>query len=221
MGYNWQFHIIADYWPVFARGAIVTLQITFLAALLGLAIGLPFGVMRESRSRTMRFIVSIYVEFIRATPALVQIVWIYYCFPILLGVQMDAKVTIILALGIHSGAYIAEIVRAGINAVDKGQLMAAKSIGMSYVMTMRRIILPQAAQKMIPPFINEFANLMKLSTLGSIIAVYELLQESNNLIATTYRPLEIYTFLAIVFFGITYPWIWLSRRLEKRVQRHA
>ncbi|MEI2416382.1 amino acid ABC transporter permease [Orrella sp. JC864] len=221
MGYNWQFHIIAEYWPVFMRGAIVTLQITLGATLLGVLIGLPMGILREARLWWLRAPASVYVEFIRATPALVQIVWIYYCLPILLGVQLEAKTTVIIALGIHSGAYVAEIVRAGINAVDKGQAMAARSLGMSYVLALRRIILPQAAQKMIPPFINEFANLMKLSTLGSMIAVYELLQESNNLIAATYRPLEIYTFLALVFFAITFPWIWLSRRLERRVQRHA
>lgn len=219
--YNWQFHIIADYWPVFLRGAIVTLEITLAATILGLVIGLPAGVARMSRSVFVRAPVSVYVEFFRATPALVQIVWIYYCFPILFGFQLEAKTALIVALGIHSGAYIAEIVRAGVNAVDKGQFMAARSIGMPHLMALRRIILPQALQKMIPPFINEFANLMKLSTLGAIIAVYELLQESNNLIATTYRPLETYTFLAVVFFAITFPWIWISRRLEHRLQRHA
>lgn len=219
--YNWQFHIIADYWPVFLRGAIVTLEITLAATILGLVIGLPAGIARMSRSPYVRMPVSVYVEFFRATPALVQIVWIYYCFPILFGFQLEAKTALIVALGIHSGAYIAEIVRAGVNAVDKGQFMAARSIGMPQLMALRRIILPQALQKMIPPFINEFANLMKLSTLGAIIAVYELLQESNNLIATTYRPLETYTFLALVFFAITFPWIWISRRLEHRLQRHA
>ena len=221
MDYNWQFHVIYDYWPVFARGAMVTLQITLGATLLGLLIGLPSGIARMAKSAWWRMPFSCYVEFIRATPALVQIVWIYYCFPILFGFQLDAMTTMVVALGIHSGAYIAEIVRAGINAVDKGQFMAARSIGMSYLLTLRRIILPQAGQKMIPPLINEFANLMKLSTLGSMIAVYELLQESNNLIASTYRPMEIYTFLALVFFAITFPWIWLSRRLEIRMQRHA
>lgn len=99
--------------------------------------------------------------------------------------------------------------------------MAARSIGMSYYLTIRRIILPQAIQRMIPPFINEFANLMKLSTLGSVIAVYELLKSSNNLISLTYRPLEVYTFLALVFFAITYPWIWMSRRLENKIKHNA
>ncbi|MBD1553116.1 amino acid ABC transporter permease [Pseudomonas typographi] len=219
--YEWQFTILFQYWPIFLRGALTTLEITFAATALGLLIGLPVGVLRQARSRWVRLPVSVYVESIRATPALVQIVWIYYCFPILFGLQMSAEVTMIVALGIHTGAYVAEIVRAGINAVDRGQFAAAKSIGMSSLLALRRIILPQAGQKMIPPFINEFANIMKLSTLGSTIAVYELLQESNNLIATIYRPLEIYTFLALVFFLITYPWILLSQRFEARLQRRA
>jgi polar amino acid transport system permease protein len=221
MGYNWQFHIIGDYWPVFFHGAIVTLEITFASILLGLVLGLPTGIARMARRPLWRIPASTYVEFIRATPALVQIVWIYYCFPILFGVRLEAKATIIVALGVHSGAYVAEIVRAGINSIERGQFMAAQSIGMSYFTALHRIILPQAVRKMIPPFINEFANVMKLSTLGSVIAVYELLQESNNLIAATYRPMEIYTFLALVFFAITFPWIWLSRRLEQRLQRQA
>lgn len=221
MGYSWQFHVISQYWPVFLRGAMVTLQITLIAAAIGLLIGVPLGVAREAQSKWIRLPATIYVELFRATPALIQIVWIYYCLPIFTGIQFEAKTTVIIALGAHTGAYIAEIVRAGINAVDTGQLMAAHAIGMSYRLALRRIILPQAAQKMIPPLINEFANLMKLSTLASTIAVYELLQESNNLIASTYRPLEIYTFLAVVFFAVTFPWIWLSRRLEMRLQKSS
>ncbi|TWA70057.1 amino acid ABC transporter membrane protein (PAAT family) [Azospirillum brasilense] len=221
MGYQWQFAIILEYWPIFARGAITTLQITLLSSAIGLFIGLLVGVSRESSGIFIRSVTSVYVEMIRATPALVQIVWLYYCFPIIFGYQLSAMTSIIIALGIHSGAYVSEIVRAGINAVDTGQFLAAKSIGMNHFTALRRIILPQAGQKMIPPLINEFANLMKLTTLGSMIAVYELLQESNNLIATTYRPLEVYTFLAIFFFIITYPWIWLSQRLERRLKMRA
>lgn len=217
--YDWQFSILWQYWPVFVRGAITTLEITFAATIVGLIIGLPVGILRHANSRWVRLPVSIYVETIRATPALVQIVWIYYCFPILFGFQLGAEATMVAALGIHTGAYVAEIVRAGINAVDHGQFMAAKAIGMGHMKALRRIVLPQAAQKMIPPFINEFANIMKLSTLGSTIAVYELLQESNNLISSIYRPLEIYTFLAVVFFCITYPWIWISQRYEATLRK--
>jgi polar amino acid transport system permease protein len=109
---------------------------------------------------------------------------------------------------------MAEIFRAGVNSIDQGQWDAARTIGMSHLRAARRIILPQAVRRMIPPFINEFANLMKLTTLGSVVAVYELLHESDNLIASTYRPLEIYTTLAIVFAIIIFPFIFASQRLE-------
>jgi polar amino acid transport system permease protein len=221
LNYNWQFHLLYQYWPVFVHGAVVTLQITFGATLLGLVIGFPVGIARQSHSSILRGVSTVYVEAIRSTPALVQLFWVYYCFPVLFDIQLGAETAVILTLGIHSGAYIAEIVRAGVESVDRGQMMAARSIGMAHLAALRRIILPQAVQRMIPPFINEFANLMKLSTLGSTIAVYELLQESNNLISQTYRPLEVYTFLAIVFFLITFPWIWISRQLEKKIKKNA
>jgi polar amino acid transport system permease protein len=137
--------------------------------------------------------------------------------PIVTGLQLDAVTTMIIALGIHEGAYIAEIFRAGIGAVDKGQFAASYSIGMSKLKALRRIILPQAIQKMIPPFMNEFANLLKVTTLASVIAVDELQHAANALIAIIYRPLEVYTTLAVVFFVITYPLIFLSRRLERKL----
>ncbi|MGH6792867.1 MAG: amino acid ABC transporter permease, partial [Methyloceanibacter sp.] len=186
MGYEWQFSVLLQYWPIFVRGAITTLQITFGSALLSLLLGLPAGIGKESWLLPVRWVCTAYIEFIRGTPALVQIVWLYYCLPIILGVQLSAKMTIIVALGVHAGAYVAEIFRAGIAAVDRGQFAASLSLGMTYWQALRRIILPQAVQKMIPPFINEFATLLKLTTLGSTIAVYELLHESNNLIAAVY-----------------------------------
>lgn len=218
MGYDWQFSVLTDYSPLFVRGASVTLQITVFSALLGVVIGLLTGVGKEAKILPIRWACTAYIEFIRGTPALVQIVWIYYCLPIILGVQLSGKVTMIVALGLHTGAYVAEIFRAGIAAIDRGQLAASYALGMSYVLALRRIILPQAVQKMIPPFINELATLLKLTTLGSAIAVYELLHESNNLIAEIYRPLEVYTLLAIVFFIITYPFIFSSQILERRLR---
>lgn len=218
MAYDWQFSLLLQYWPVFVRGAIVTLEITLGGALLGLVVGLIVGVSKGSRVAPIRWICSAYVELIRGTPALVQIIWIYYCFPIIFGVQMSGVVTMVVALGLHSAAYVAEIFRAGINAVDRGQVAASQALGMSPLLAMRRIILPQAIQKMLPPFINEFASLLKLTTLGSTIAVYELLHESNNLIAAIYRPLEVYTTLAVIFFVITYPFIFLAQRLERKLR---
>lgn len=217
MAYNWHFEVLAPYWLVFVNGAITTLELTFASAALGIVLGLPAGVGRESRFPPLRWLMTGYIEFIRGTPALVQIVWIYYCLPILTGLQLSAIGTMIIALGIHEGAYIAEIFRAGIGAVDRGQFAASYSLGMSHMRALRRIILPQAIQKMIPPFMNEFANLLKVTTLGSVIAVQELQHSAAGLISVIYRPLEVYTTLAGVFFVITYPLIFLSRRLEHKL----
>lgn len=218
MAYDWQFQTLFHYWPVFVRGAVVTLELTFGGSALALILGLLMGLGKNGTIAPVRYICTAYVEFIRGTPALVQIVWIYYCFPIIFGLQMNGEITMIVALGIHSGAYVAEIFRAGVNAVDRGQFAASRALGMSPMLIMRRIILPQAIQKMTPPLINEFASLLKLTTLGSTIAVYELLHESNNLIASTYRPLEVYTALAVIFFIITYPFILMAQHLEKSVR---
>jgi polar amino acid transport system permease protein len=122
-----------------------------------------------------------------------------------------------IGFGLHSGAYFAETFRAGIASIHRGQFDAARAIGMRYGAAMRRIILPQAWRRMLPPFINEVANLIKLTTLGSTIAVAELLHTSEALISETYRPLEFYTALAIAFFVFIYPIIWLSQQLERRL----
>ena len=162
----------------------------------------------------MRGPAAVYVEIFRSTPALVQLVWIYYALPILTGLQLNNFISVGIGLGLHTSAYYCEVIRAGILAVDRGQTDAAKAIGMRRAQIMRRIVLPQAVRFMVPPFMNETANLIKLTSLGSVLAVYELLHAGNNLITNTYRPLEIYTAIAVVFAVIIYPVIWASRRLE-------
>ena len=213
--YSWHFDIIWQYRAVFVRGAITTAELTLWSLLIGVFLGLLLGIMRSSPRRLLRAPAALYIEFFRATPVLVQLVWIYYSLPILTGLQMGNIASVAVGLGLHAAAYFAEIFRAGIASIDRGQTDAAKSIGMSYFQMMRRIVMPQAVRRMIPPFINELATLIKLTTLGSVLAVYELLHESNNLINNTYRPLEIYTALAVAFAVIIYPFIWLSQRLEQ------
>lgn len=218
MDYTWHFQIVWDYRMVFVRGAIVTAELTFWATLIGLVLGLPLGLMRRSQLLLLRAPAATFIELFRSTPALVQLVWIYYSLPILTGLQMSNTTSVAVGLGLHAAAYFAEIFRAGINSIARGQWDAARAIGMTYSQAMRRIILPQAVRRMIPPFINEFASLIKLTTLGSTLAVYELLHEANNLINNTYRPLEVYTVLAIAFAALIYPIIYASQRLEQRWQ---
>jgi polar amino acid transport system permease protein len=215
MGYQWNFSVVWDYKIVFLMGAVVTAKLTALAFIIALIIGLGLAFMRISDSRWVRAPATFYVELFRSTPALVQLVWIYYALPILTGVQLDNFTSVGIGLGLHTSAYYCEVIRAGILAVDRGQTDAAKAVGMRRVQTMRRIILPQAVRFMVPPFMNETANLIKLTTLGSVLAVYELLHASNNLITNTYRPLEVYTAIAVVFAAIIYPVIWASGRVEK------
>ncbi|CAN5912606.1 amino acid ABC transporter permease [soil metagenome] len=220
MNYAWQWQLIWDYRLVFVRGVEVTAILTLWSLAIGLTLGLLLGLMRSSRLAILRVPAAIFVDTFRATPILVQLVWIYYALPIVLGVQMGNIASAAVGIGLHEAAYIAEIFRAGIASIHRGQSDAAKSLGMSYGQSMRRIILPQATRRMVPPFINEFATLMKLTTLGSVLAVNELLHEAENLINNTYRPLEVYTTVAVIFGLLIYPFIWLSQRLEKRWKSH-
>ena len=124
----------------------------------------------------------------------------------------------ILGLTLVQASYEAEIFRAGIESIEKGQSEAARSLGMSYALTMRRIIIPQAVKVMIPPFINAFAGLLKWSSLCSVIAVYELLNQGNNLIQVSFRPLEVYTVVAVIYFFMIFPITQLSRVLEQKLK---
>jgi polar amino acid transport system permease protein len=215
VGYTWYFQIVWDYRGVFLRGAVITGELTVESLAIGVILGLILGLCRSARFAPLRWPAAFYIELFRSTPILVQLVWIYYALPILSGVQMGNIASAAVGIGLYSAAYVAEIFRAGIQSIDRGQMDAAKSIGMRYQQAMRRIILPQAVRRMIPPFINEFATLIKLTTLASVLAVDELLHQSENLINNTYRPLEVYTALAVVFAVIIFPFIYLSQRLER------
>jgi polar amino acid transport system permease protein len=213
--YTWHFEIITDNWEVFANGALMTAQLTLLAFVCAIILGLVLALCRLSRSWIIRAPATLYIEVFRSTPALVQLVWIYYALPIITGIRLSGFISVALGLGLHTAAYFGEIFRGGILSIDRGQVDAARSVGMLYSQAMRRIILPQAVRRMIPPFMNETANLIKLTALGSVLAVYELLHSSNVLITSSYRPLEVYTATAVAFAAIIYPLIYLSRLLEK------
>lgn len=215
MSYHWHFEVLWNYRLALWHAAEVTFWLTVSSLAIGIVLGLAFGLLRSSRAAWLRGPAGLYVEFFRATPSLVQIVWIYYALPVLTGAQMGNMTAASIGFGLHSGAYFAETFRAGIASIDRGQFDAARAIGMRYGAAMRRIILPQAWRRMLPPFINEVANLIKLTTLGSTIAIAELLHTSESLISETYRPLEFYTALALGFFIFIYPIIWLSQRLER------
>ena len=213
--YNWHFGVIWEYHIVFVNGAVITAELTVLAWTIGVVLGLIIALARLSPFIWVRAPATLFVETFRSTPALVQLVWLYYALPIITGLQMSAFTSVAVGLGLHTAAYFGEIFRGGIISIERGQVDAAKSVGMVYRQAMVRIILPQAIRRMMPPFMNETANLVKLTSLGSVLAVYELLHASNNLITNTYRPLEVYTMAAVTFALIIYPMIHGARMMER------
>ena len=189
--------------PLLLMGALVTVKITALSVGLGIVIGLFVGIARIAHSRVLRLLAAIYVDFLRGTPLLVQIFLIYFALPIVTGRHMDPFVAAIASCSINSGAYVAEIFRAGIQSIDAGQMEAGRSLGMTWGQTMRYIIVPQAFKRVIPPLGNEFIALLKDSSLVSVIGFEELTRRGQLVIARTYGSLEIWTCVAIIYLLMT------------------
>ena len=218
MGYQMEWGVIADNLPLFWEGLLITLKISAMALIFSLPIGIVAGLCRISRNRILSFIDSAYVELVRGIPLLVLLLWIFF----VLGrfLRIDSFWAAVLGLAIFSGAFVAEIIRAGIQSVPRGQMEAARSSGMSYVQAMRLVILPQAFRKVLPPLASQFIILIKDSSLASVISVVDLSLVGNNLVATTFRVLEIWTFIAAVYFCITFSLSQIVRYLERKYRVH-
>ena len=195
--------LIINSFPLLLLGAGVTVKITVLSVLLGVVIGLFAGIARICSFRPLRILAAVYVDFFRGTPLLVQIFLIYFAIPVFTGQRMDPFVAAISACGINSGAYVAEIFRAGIQSIDAGQMEAGRSLGMTWIQTMRYIIVPQAFKRVIPPLGNEFIALLKDSSLVSVIGFEELTRRGQLIIARTYGSLEIWLSVAIIYLVMT------------------
>ncbi len=221
MSYTWQWGVIWDNWQLFAQGAMMTLFLTASSVGIGLVAGLFLGLARLSSRRWLRIPAAVFIEVFRDTPLLVLLLWIFYCLPILTGLKIDIIESAILGISIHASAYLAEVYRAGIQSVDRGQMESARSLGMSFWQAMQRIVLPQAIRRMIPPFLNVTADFMKASALASVVGVWELLRQASNLIANTWRPLEAYTAVAVTYLLLIYPVVWLTGVLERRLARRV
>ena len=217
MNYTFRFDVVANNLGFLLSGIKATLLVTAAALLVGGLVGLVVAIGRMSRRRWLYAPATAYVEVFRNTPALVQLIWVYYCLPILTGINMNAPVSCTLALAVNAAAYISEIIRGGIQGVDRGQVEAARTLGMSYAQTMRKIVLPQAFRRMIPPFVNEAVSLLKFSSLVSVLGVADLTYQAQVLSTTTFRPIEIFTFLAIVYFVICTIMSYCARLLEIRL----
>ncbi|MDD6383535.1 MAG: amino acid ABC transporter permease [Selenomonadaceae bacterium] len=215
---HFNFDLVVNSFPLLLVGAGVTIKITALSVALGVIIGLFVGIARISRFKILRVLSAIYVDFFRGTPLLVQIFLVYFALPVITGQRVDPFVAAIGSCGINSGAYVAEIFRAGFQSIDKGQMEAGRSLGMTWVQTMRYIIVPQAFKRVIPPLGNEFIALLKDSSLVSVIGFEELTRRGQLIIAKTYGSLEIWISVAVIYLAMTLTISRFVAYLERRYQ---
>lgn len=199
------------------QGLWVTVTMTFLALILSSTIGLIVGLGRMSKNRIVSLVCSIYLAWFRGTPLLVQLMIWYYGLAIGLGIDLSAGAAGVLGLGMYSGAYVSEIVRGAIESIDKGQIEAGRSLGMSHWQTMQKVVLPQAVRRMLPPLGNEFIALTKNSSLLSVITVSELMRAGNLIVSTNFRYFEIYIGIAVLYFIVNFSISKIINYFERRM----
>lgn len=203
--------------PLLFKGALVTIELTILAIFFGTIIGFIVALAKLSRFKILRILGGIYTWVIRGIPLLVQLYILYYGLAQAGILQLDPFTAAVAGLSICGGAYIAEIIRAGIQSIDKGQMEAALSLGMSYMQAMRRVILPQAYRRLLPPMGNEFIALMKDTSLVSVITMVELMRTGVLLDTTYFRSMEIYLTVGFIYLFMTTFFIYIIGLLEKRL----
>lgn len=210
------FELIQRALPILLMGAGVTIEITAFSVAIGFFIGLFVGIARISQFKILRIMAAVYADCIRGTPLLVQIFLIYFALPMAIGQRVEPFIAAVAACGINSGAYVSEIFRAGIQAIDVGQMEAGRSLGFTWWQTMRFIILPQAFKNILPPLGNEFIAMLKDSSLVSVIGFEELTRRGQLIIAQTYGSFEIWMTVAVLYLIMTMAISRIVAFLEKR-----
>lgn len=203
--------------PELLKGAVVTIEVTAAAFVLSGVLGLLVGIIRLNPARRFLYgIASGYVAFIRGTPLLVQLFLLFFGLP-QFGILLPAILCGVIGLGIYSGSYVSEVVRGAIQSIDRGQMEAARSLGMSYREAMWEVVLPQAFRRMLPPLGNETIALIKNSALVSLLTIDDVMREGQRIISTSFRALEVYLAVALIYFILTNAATWILRQIEKRM----
>lgn len=204
-------------WKFLASGLLTTLLVSGMSILLGLAVGLIVGLLRTYGGRWLDLGLSLYIDTARAVPVLVILVWTYFAFPLLIGHSLSPIEAGILGFGLHMGAYVAEAIRAGLTSIRLGQMRAGLALGMTSLQVIRTVILPQAVVRMLPPLGSLIVIAVKDSSIAAVIAVPELMRQSQIVAQWTFRPFELYTAAMIVYFLLCYPLArgidWVYRRV--------
>ncbi|MBT0569772.1 amino acid ABC transporter permease [Curvibacter sp. CHRR-16] len=214
VNYDWDFAMLWKYRKLLLSGLGYTLLFTVVCVVLGLIVGVVVGLGRLSSDPFITAPLRAYVEVFRCTPVLVQLVWFYYALPVLTGIEISAIGAATLSLALYGGAFYSEIVRGGVISIDVGQVEAAKALGMTRYQLMKRVVLPQAFRRMVPPLMSQSIMQLKNTSLLSVLAVPDLLYQGQVIAHDTYRPLEVYTFIAVVYFAVLLPITLWAKRLE-------
>lgn len=219
MNHTWDFAAILANWQVLWVGLQGTLVVFATTVTLGLGGGLLVGVCRYARAPLLRLPSLAFVEVFRNTPVLVQIIWFYYAFPILTGIEVNPFLAAVLGISLNTMAFSAEIYRAGIQSVEPGQWEAGKALGMAYQQTLRRIILPVAIKRILPALTNRGIEVFKMSTLASVVAYIETLNQAKLIADLNFNPIESYTTVALIFFVVLYPVVQGTYILERMLRK--
>jgi len=217
--YKWDFSLVPNYLHLWMKGLGVTMAYSVGTIFGGMVIGIACGMLLLSKSKWVTLPVHYYVEIFRCTPLLVQIVWFYFALPIVLDVTMPDWFAAGLGLTLYMGAFATEIFRGGIISIDQGQWQASRALGMTWLELMQHIILPQAIKRMTPPFVNQSIIQLKNTSLLYVVAIPDLMYTGSIIVSDTFRPLEVYTVVAIAYFIILYPLTLWAARLEARVDQ--
>ena len=218
MSWSWEHFLGYLFSGYIVEGAWTTVWLAVVSMVLGCALGVVLAFMRMARSAPPRFVANAYIWLWRGTPMLVQLVIIYTGLP-QLGIRLGVVESAILALSLHEGAYFAEIVRAGVMAVDRGQTDASRALGMTWAQQMRIVIVPQATRVVIPPLGNQFNLMLKTTSLASVISMEELLRHAQQLAQIEFRVLEVYVVAACWYLLLTTIWGRVQKRLEAHYEK--
>ena len=212
------FSFLSKYYMFFIDGAKLTILLAICTVFFGVIIGVVLALLKISKNKVLNSIATIYIEFIRGTPVLVQVAIIYYALPDVLGINLPEFPAAVAALAINSGAYVAEIIRAGIQAVDKGQMEASRSLGLTYGMSMRYVIIPQAIKNILPALGNEFIVVIKESSVVMVIGLKELMFNADLVRGNTFRAFEPLLIAAFIYFIMTFTLSKVMGRVERSMR---
>jgi len=215
--YRWDFAPVWAHADLLLLGLLNTLRITGTALAFGIPLGLALALLRLAPSRWAAWPAGFVIEFFRTTPPLVQLFWFFFALPILMRIEMTPFMAAAMTFSIQSAAFFAEVFRGGIASIERGQHEGARALGMSGGQTMRRVILPQAVKRMIPAFMERAIELMKTTTLVATVSYADLLFQANELAQKTFRPLEVFTVVALMYFTVIFGASLLAHRLERRL----